>query len=344
MKFHIPSYINNQDLKNTSKLILRDLFIKDKSNYERVIFDDTVRQFKKKIFFNFNTFSLYTPNIIKKILFRLGLLNKPKSHLLVIDRIVDLRLSFKKKLGIENSGGRPKFLIRVDDFPRWDISSEKFKRFNEIFSKKRIPYLLGVTPFLSEEPLNPRCRKFRQLNDYDIEMINSLVSKGVEIALHGFSHKTIKENLHSELLGVTQEEIRERISLSLNELKRFNSQISVFIPPFNTFDFHSIEILGKYFKIICGGPESIPFVGFRLSPSYLNGCLYIPSYEPMYEKANVICRYIHNLKELKEQIIIPITLHWAWEIKNDFEDVEKLLEEIKDYVIRWNSLLKLENA
>lgn len=338
------SVINNQDVKNTLKLILRDLIIEDKSNYERIISDDNIKQLKKKIFLNSNALFLYTPNIIKKFLSRLELFNKPKSHLSVIDRIVDLRLSLKKKLGIENSDGRPKFLIRVDDFPRWDISSEEFKRFDEIFSKKGIPYLLGVTPFLSEEPLNPRCRRFRQLNDYDTEMINSMVSEGVEIALHGFSHKTIKENFHSELVGLQKEEIKEKINLSLNELKRYTTQIRVFIPPFNTFDFHSMEILGKYFKIICGGPESIPFVGFRLSPSYLNGCLYVPSYEPMYEKARVIYKHVKKLKELKEYIIIPITLHWAWEIKNDFEDVEKLLEEIKDYVIRWNSLLKLENA
>jgi len=342
MKYIFSSF-NNQDLKNTLNLIFRDLVNDDKSSYEKFISNSDIKQFKKKQFWNFSILSSYLPNNIKKLLIRLNLLNISKSHILVIDKIIDLRLSFMKKSGIESIDGRPKFLVRVDDFPRWDIESKEFKRFDEIFSNNKIPYLLGVIPFLSEDPLNPKCKKFRNLTNYEIEIINNLISEGSEIALHGFSHQTIKKNLHSELIGITKEEIREKISLSLKKLKRFNSQIRVFIPPFNTFDFYSVGILGKYFKIICGGPESIPFVGFRLSPSYLNGNLYIASYVPMYEKANVIYKYIKRLKRLKEQIIIPITLHWAWEINNNFRDVERLAEELKDCTVKWDYLMEPKN-
>src|SRR5438552_767991 len=40
----------------------------------------------------------------------------------------------------------PVILVRVDDFPRWDLDFQVFMRFDSIMAKHQVPYILGVIP------------------------------------------------------------------------------------------------------------------------------------------------------------------------------------------------------
>jgi len=80
-------------------------------------------------------------------------------------------------------------------------------------------------------------------------------------------------------------------------LCRHGFKPKVFIPPFNTFDFQSLDVLRKYFRVVTGGPESINLVGFRLSPSILGGILYVPSYEFAYGRASEILDFVRKVKD-----------------------------------------------
>lgn len=236
---------------------------------------------------------------------------------------------------------KPTFIVRVDDFPRWDIDTREFERFHEVMKNNDIPYILGVTPFLCEEPLQIYSKKYRRLNVYEVKLLARIKEEGVEIGLHGFTHQTIQNKFRSELIGLDPVILEEKIKESLEELKNYNIQPNCFIPPFNTFDYDNVKVLKKYFTILYGGPESVQSVGFRLSPSWLDGMTYIPSYYPAYAKAEEMYSFMLDCLKLQERIIVPLTLHWAWEKESNYRNVAKLCKIIKGYVLSCEQSLSL---
>lgn len=215
---------------------------------------------------------------------------------------------------------RVKFIIRVDDFPRWDIPSEKFIEFHNILKRFDSTYILGVIPNLSLEPTEMLNKKTRYLTQEEIEMLKLVKAEGGTIALHGLTHQTIRRGSHSEFVGLAAELVEEKIKTGLHLLEEYGFKTQIFIPPFNTIDKSNLRMLVRYFSIICGGPETLPLLGNR---PVLERGLYIPSYPPFYNKAIKILEYLKDSgQRLKE--VVPITLHWAWELKNNFKDVYKL--------------------
>lgn len=260
----------------------------------------------------------------------------------ILKRIKDLRNSIRESLGVKRESGEIRFILRVDDFPRWDIPSKEFISFHRILSRHRIPYLLGITPSISLDPLNPQSRKYRPLSDEEETILKEITADGVEFALHGLTHQTrTRRGPRSELIGLSDEELEGNIQRGLNELSKIYPlpPIIFFIPPFNTLNLNNCQVLARYFLGICAGREAIPYVGFRITPSFLCGILYIPSYEPVYGYAGEILEYLEAILPLKENIIVPITLHWSWELEDRFSALESLAEKIRGRTLRWNSLI-----
>ncbi|MGM0442127.1 MAG: DUF2334 domain-containing protein [Elusimicrobiota bacterium] len=257
-----------------------------------------------------------------------------------IEKVVKLKKECK--VDTDANAGRLKFLIRVDDFPRWDINWNKYKKFHRIFKAKDVPYLLGVTPLKCSEPKNPDKEDFSPISEEEGNYLKSIYKNNTEIALHGFTHKVLDENVKSELVGLDNSELKRKTERALEILDRFKIYPKVFIPPYNSISPREYNYLGKYFDIICGGPESISWMGYKISPSVLNGSMYLPSYPPLYGRAEEILNYITELdnKTFDVSLTLPVTLHWAWEKENDFEMVDALVDKIQDRIISWNKFIR----
>ncbi|WP_207180668.1 DUF2334 domain-containing protein [Anaerocellum diazotrophicum] len=229
-------------------------------------------------------------------------------------------------------------MIRVDDFPRWDLGLGEFYEFHNIMVSNNVDYVIGLTPFLSfYEP------KFNPIDENYIKAIKEL---NLNYALHGFNHYNYYEsgkklgeiNYYSDielenLLAKTYAFFQE------NELKLPD----VFIPPFNALSKNNYNVLKKYFKIICEGPLTLstmpelkPIMGVFIGES-----LYLPSYFPYYSVAKDIMRAIQRTKLKDKNLIIPITIHWAWEKSTNYLYLKELLELIKYDVLNWCELVTI---
>ena len=130
----------------------------------------------------------------------------------------------------------------------------------------------------------------------------------VETALHGFTHQARQVKFHSEFIGLSANETDDYLKKALEKFRAYGLKTDAFIPPYNTIDLQNYEALRKYFKIICGGPETIKYFGFKITPVYLSGALYVPSYRPLYGRAEMVTDFLETFKPTG---ILPITLHWA---------------------------------
>ena len=330
----------NKDLTKTLILLSKDLIDKEGNGFTFWDSYITKLQFKER-----DLFVEPSLNILGKILNRRKKVSEEcKFAEMAVNKTIELQERIRKHFNVSFRSKGVRYIIRVDDFPRWDIPSNEYRKFHQIISLHNIPYLLGVTPFLSNEPLNPMCNTTQRLTQDEIDFLHTATKDGVKIALHGFTHKAIHKNCPSEIVGLNNEDLDKKIRISLDEFKQNGFTTDVFVPPFNTFDYRSIDVLKNYFSIVCGGPESIRYVGFRLTLSYIDGCLYIPSYPLVYGKAKQICEFVDKMSTVQESIIVPITLHWAWERGNGFEDVKMLCREIEGNVLEWKELVKWQNA
>jgi len=281
------------------------------------------KNFIDRKFFNIKKPSFFI-KVIDKFIFR----REPDYYSIVLQNIIKIRKKAKNFFNIKPSDEKIKFLLRVDDFPREGVLSERFYEFHDILNEYKIPYLLGVTP----KPYG------RNLTDSELKILKDVSKDKVEFALHGFTHKTRNKKIKSELIGMAEEELLEKIKTGLEFLNDFN--IKIFIPPFNTIDYKSYQIVSSKFQCICGGKETIKYLGFLPTPCFLMGKIYIPSYYPVYARSEEILRYIkETLNKIEENIFVPLTLHWTWETKNNFASLKELAKEISDRVIPWGDFI-----
>ncbi|OGS06492.1 MAG: hypothetical protein A2270_07345 [Elusimicrobia bacterium RIFOXYA12_FULL_51_18] len=267
-------------------------------------------------------------------------LGMDKYHIKVVQRNLRIRDFVRKRLCISGQQvcANPVFILRVDDFPRWDIPSRDYRIFHNILKEWSIPYLLGVTPKLCEFPLDPDCCNFRSLNEDESAILNEVAESGAEFAVHGCTHKTIAALRHSEIVGIGPLALNRLIQMALFEFDKAGLVTNYFIPPFNSIDSQSFAELSKYFKVICGGPESIPEMGLTISPVIVNDTIFMPSYRPAYGRAFEVARFVEEISNLAEPVIVPLTLHWAWERDNNFVDVKRLCSLLSGKVATWSSV------
>ena len=158
----------------------------------------------------------------------------------------------------------------------------------------------------------------------------------IEIALHGFTHQSRQRKFHSEFIGLSENETEAYLGKALEKFALYNLKTDAFIPPFNTINLRNYTALKKRFRIICGGPETIRYFCFKITPVYLSGALYVPSYRPLCGRAEMAADFLETFKPTG---ILPITLHWAGEANNGFAGVKRLVSLIKGKTARWKDLL-----
>lgn len=234
-----------------------------------------------------------------------------------------------------------RFLVRVDDFPAWTesmtnfVPSEDFLQFHAILSSHRIPYLLAVTPHPAVRPLDSGNRQTRELTPFESGMLRKLQSEGVTIALHGATHQTRDPRKHSEFAGLDATHFKEQIVFGHLELERLcGSPVDVIVPPFNRMTRDQLQILAARFRIVCGGPETTPLVGFRTPQRISETSNYLPSLPPFYGRAHEIEPALAGAT----QTVTCITLHWEWERRRRFKGLDSLCGRLKGLVLEWSPL------
>ncbi len=244
--------------------------------------------------------------------------------------------------------GKPWPLVRVDEFPHagaFDSSgrfgTEAFKRFHAVLAEAGVPYLLAATPRVSRDYLDPAQDEWRPLEDAEIAELQDLKRDGVTFALHGLDHRTRHANprRHSELCGLGIPETEERIDLALSTLAEIGIETPVFVPPFNRFDAAQYAPLAEGFKVVCGGPESIRLLGFQPTPIWLGNAVYLPSYAPLYGRATAVLPGIERMIEAEQALWAPITLHWGWELDDDFAGLKRLCSRLAGLACDWSRFL-----
>lgn len=244
--------------------------------------------------------------------------------------------------------GRPWPLVRVDEFPHagaFDsagrFGTEAFKRFHAVLAEAGVPYLLAATPHVSRDYLDPEQDEWRPLDDTEIAELADLKRDNVTFGLHGLDHRTRHANprRHSELCGLGTAETEERIDLARSIFAEIGIETPVFVPPFNRFDPAQYPPLAERFDVVCGGPESIRLLGFQPTPIWLDKAVYLPSYAPLYGRATAVLPGIERMIEAEEALWAPITLHWGWELDDDFTGLKRLCGRLAGLASDWRDFL-----
>jgi hypothetical protein len=252
------------------------------------------------------------------------------------------------------AAGPPRFLVRVDEFPHylaWDeperYGTEPYRTFHSIMASAGVPYLVAVPPRVSRAPLDPSQSEWRPLDEGELAMLAELRSHGgVSFALHGRDHRTrfSSPRRRSELCGLSAQATDELLDGALAELGEAGVQADVFVPPYNRFDRWQYEPLARRFAVVCGGPESVPLLGFHRTPLWRGEAVYLPSYFPVYGSAAEVLPAARQLIEQQCGLWIPVALHWGWEADADWDHLRRLCEAIAPYTSHWDDFLRAIRA
>jgi hypothetical protein len=244
----------------------------------------------------------------------------------------------------EGCAAPPRFLVRVDEFPHyqaWDeperFGTSRFERFHEIMAGAGVPYLVAVLPRVSSRSLSPSASGSRPLDGDEVAMLRRLACERVSFGLHGRDHRTrfSSPRRHSELCGLGPTQTEELLEDALAELARHGIRPDVFVPPYNRFDASQFQALASRFEVVCGGPESIGTMGFHSTPQWRGQAVYLPSYAPVYGHAAEVLPAVERAIERAAGLWVPVVLHWGWEMRDGWRDLERLADRIAPCAASW---------
>jgi hypothetical protein len=243
--------------------------------------------------------------------------------------------------------GPPRFLVRVDEFPLAGAYVESarrdadFARFHAILSDAGLPYLIAVSAGVARDYLDPSATESRPLSDRELATLQRLRGDGVSFALHGFDHRTRdpRPRYRSELVGLDDASLSELLDRGTARLAEAGIHPRVFAPPFNRFEACQYELLARRYDIVCGGPESVPLVGYHRTPLWLGDAIYMPAYPPFYGRSREVAAAARRAIAAQAALPIPVVLHWAWEADGDWSDLERLVRVLAGHARPWDDLL-----
>jgi Uncharacterized protein conserved in bacteria (DUF2334) len=257
--------------------------------------------------------------------------------------MLDPTLALRRDALGADANGQPKFLVRVDEFPyssafdqpdRYGVDATR--TFHEIMTGAGVPYLMGVVSQLTSLCLDPDADGGRELNDEELEFLARIQVDGVVLGQHGATHRTRfrSPRRYSELGGLGDDVI-PLLDAAREKLGRMGVETRVLVPPFNRFDADQWQILTERYSVITGGPESVLHVGARPSPTWWGDAVYVPCYRPLYADARTIVDAVDQVVDLQPGCWVPIVLHTAWEVDDNFEGLRQLVERLAPYAAPW---------
>jgi peptidoglycan/xylan/chitin deacetylase (PgdA/CDA1 family) len=262
-------------------------------------------------------------------------------------------LAAAREAALGDGAGAPRVLLRVDEFPhaagfdpRGRFTTDAFRRFHAVLAEAGVPYLLAITPRVSRDYLDPSVTESRPLDDGEVETLRQLAAEGIAFALHGADHRTRQANprRHSEFCGLDPRAAAERIDGALATFAELGLATPVFVPPFNRLDARQYDLLAERFAVVCGGPESIRLLGFAPGPVWRGDAVYLPSYAPLYGTAGQVAPEVARLERRGAAIWAPATLHWGWELEDDFVALARLARLLSGCASNWGEFLTAVEA
>ena len=168
--------------------------------------------------------------------------------------------------------GRPLTVVfRFDDYSaKSDTALEK--SILESFRRARLPLTVSVIPRVAAvSAFDPAPQPGLPLPEDKIRILReALQAGGVEIALHGYAHQTVRRKIgnaflkpfgryHSEFIGVDEATQRKKILEGREILERELGVVpETFVPPWNGYDETTLKVLGsagfKVFSAARRGP------------------------------------------------------------------------------------------
>jgi len=147
-------------------------------------------------------------------------------------------------------------VFRLDDYCQH--STDFDWKFINTFRDHGIPLTLGVIPYIVADIHDPGPQKVDALSKAKINVLKPAIrSKMLEIALHGYFHQTIRPSTESytEFSGLNYENQIQRITEGKGLLERlFGVKVTTFIPPWNSYDLNTIQVLERTgFRTLSGG-------------------------------------------------------------------------------------------
>ncbi len=257
-----------------------------------------------------------------------------------------------KVLG-EGASGPPRFLVRVDEFPYYSAFDQPDQRdiemsrsFHQVMASNGVPHLMSIVPQLTHMPLVAGSSGGRPLGDVEIELIDQMRRDHVTFAQHGTTHRTRFESprRRSEFCGLAPGQVGQILEDGRRRLAEVGVHTRVFVPPFNRFDAKHYAVLADRFEVVCGGPESVPLMGFHGGPLWRDGAVYLPCYAPLYANAQTILPMVERLIDLAPGTWIPIVLHTSWEQEDEFRSLERLARRIAPFAENWDDFLSAVSA
>lgn len=257
----------------------------------------------------------------------------------------------RRALG-DAAAGPPRFLVRVDEFPHYragddpqNYGVESSRAFHAPLAAAGVPYLMAIVPRVTTRPLDPEASGDRALNESELEFLAQMGRERVTFGLHGYNHRTrhAHPRRHSELCGLANSELEALLDRALGELAPAGVRPRVFVPPYNRFDASQYEVLAERFDVICGGPESVPLMGFHSGPQWRGDAVYLPCYPPLYGTAEQCLPAIADLVARQVGTWVPIVLHPGWEMA-DPSGLERFAREIAPYAEPWDDFLDAVDA
>ena len=255
---------------------------------------------------------------------------------------------FRREALGDEAPGPPRVLVRVDEFPHarahdpnGKFGTEAFRRFHGVLAEAGIPYLLAITPHVSRDYLDPEVEDRRQLDPAEIETMTALPGDRVVFGLHGADHRTRHANprQHSEFCGLSSDEAAARIDGARGIFDGLDLPTPVFVPPFNRFDAGQYPLLAERFEVVCGGPESVRLLGWQPTPVWQGEAVYLPSYAPLYGTSAEAAAGVRSLIDRQADLWAPVTLHWGWELEDDFASLRRLCELLQGIAADWTDFL-----
>lgn len=247
------------------------------------------------------------------------------------------------------AAGPPRLLVRVDEVPHVRAADDPeghgtamSERFHRTLTDAGVPYLAAVLPRVPHDALDPDPgRGSRALLDEEKALLADMRRDGVVFAQHALDHRTrhASPRRRSELIGLGDDALADRLREGEAVLRELGLHTPVFVPPFNRFARRQWPVLARHYDVVCGGPESVPHMGFHAAPLWRGEAVWFPSYPPLYGRARTVIDAVRRLADAGAATWLCLTLHPGWEAEDGWSPLERLCEVLAPLACPWDELL-----